>query len=52
MQQITANVAKGIGQLNEKYRELQPYLDQIDQVSRNVSLNIMISTEGQKLIPH
>ena len=33
MQQITANIAKGITQLNEKYRELQPYLDQIDQVN-------------------
>ena len=35
MQQITANIAKGINQLNEKYRELQPYLEQIDQVRLN-----------------
>ncbi len=37
MQQITANIAKGINQLNEKYRELQPYLEQIDQVRLNIS---------------
>ncbi len=37
MQQITANIAKGINQLNEKYRELQPYLEQIDQVHFNIS---------------
>ena len=34
MQQITANIAKGMTQLNEKYRELQPYLQQIDQVRK------------------
>ena len=28
MRQITANVAKGVEQLNDKYRELQPYLEQ------------------------
>ena len=29
MRQITSNVAKGVEQLNHKYRELQPYLEQV-----------------------
>lgn len=36
MQQITGNIAKGVEQLNGKYQELQPYLDQIDQVDESV----------------
>lgn len=36
MQQITGNIARGISQLNEKYRELQPYLEQIDQIDESV----------------
>jgi biogenesis of lysosome-related organelles complex 1 subunit 2 len=37
MQQITGNIAKGVNQLNDKYRELQPYLDQIDQIGESVA---------------
>lgn len=37
MVQIAANIAKGMSQLNEKYQELQPYLDQIDQIDESVS---------------
>lgn len=36
MQQITGNIAKGVNQLNIKYQELQPYLDQIDQIDESV----------------
>lgn len=36
MQQITGNIAKGVNQLNFKYQELQPYLDQIDQIDESV----------------
>jgi len=36
MQQITGNIAKGVTQLNEKYTELQPCLDQIDQIDESV----------------
>ena len=36
MQQITGNIAKGVHQLNNKYLELQPYLDQIDQIEESV----------------
>ena len=36
MQQITGNIAKGVNQLNGKYEELQPYLDQIDQIDESV----------------
>ena len=37
MRQITANVAKGVEQLNDKYRELQPYLEQVDQIEESVA---------------
>jgi biogenesis of lysosome-related organelles complex 1 subunit 2 len=37
MRQITANVARGVDQLNDKYRELQPYLVQIDQIDESVA---------------
>jgi len=37
MEQITSNINKGMVQLNEKYRELQPYLDQIDQIDESVT---------------
>ena len=36
MRQITSNVAKGVVQLNEKYDELRPYLEQIDQIEESV----------------
>ena len=36
MQQITGNIAKGVHQLDDKYKELQPYLDQIDQIDESV----------------
>ena len=36
MQQITGNISKGVNQLNFKYQELQPYLDQIDQIDESV----------------
>ena len=37
MRQITANVSKGVEQLNDKYRELQPYLKQVDQIEESVA---------------
>ena len=37
MEQITSNINKGMVQLNDKYRELQPYLDQIDQIDESVN---------------
>ncbi len=37
MQQITGNIAKGVTQLNAKYSELKPYLDQIDQIDESVT---------------
>ena len=37
MKQITGNISKGMRQLNEKYGELQPYLDQIDQIEESVA---------------
>ena len=36
MQQISGNIAKGVTQLEDKYQELQPYLDQIDQIDESV----------------
>ena len=36
MQQITGNIAKGVHQLNGKYKDLQPYLDQVDQIDESV----------------
>lgn len=36
MEQITANIAKGMSQLNVGYIQLQPYLEQIDQIDESV----------------
>ncbi|CAH1794528.1 unnamed protein product [Owenia fusiformis] len=35
--QIAANVATAMNDLNEKYKGLQPYLEQIDQIEDNVA---------------
>ena len=37
MEQITANIAKGMTQLNIGYAQLQPYLEQIDHIDESVS---------------
>ena len=37
MEQITANIAKGMSQLNVAYTQLQPYLEQIDQIDESVT---------------
>jgi len=37
MEQITANIAKGMTNLNIAYSQLQPYLEQIDQIDESVS---------------
>ena len=37
MEQITANIAKGMTQLNLAYTNLQPYLEQIDQIDESVA---------------
>ena len=37
MEQITANIAKGMTSLNIAYSQLQPYLEQIDQIDESVS---------------
>jgi len=37
MEQITANIAKGMNQLNVAYTQLQPYLEQIDQIDESVT---------------
>lgn len=37
MKHIATNIAKSIGELNEKYTSLQPYLDQIDQIEDSVA---------------
>lgn len=37
MEQITANIAKGMNQLNVSYEQLQPYLEQIDQIDESVA---------------
>nr|CAG4636675.1 EOG090X0J9J [Eubosmina coregoni]SVE70186.1 EOG090X0J9J [Eubosmina coregoni] len=37
MRLIAANVGKGIVELNEKFKSLQGYLDQIDQIEENIS---------------
>ncbi|XP_037269516.2 biogenesis of lysosome-related organelles complex 1 subunit 2 [Rhipicephalus microplus] len=37
MKQIAGNVSKALEDLNEKYRCLKPYLDQIDQVEDSVT---------------
>ena len=37
MEQITANIAKGMTQLNLAYTHLQPYLEQIDQIDESVA---------------
>jgi len=36
MEQITANIGKGMSQLNIAYTQLQPYLEQIDQIDESV----------------
>ncbi|KAJ8896085.1 hypothetical protein PR048_001427 [Dryococelus australis] len=36
MKQIASNVARTITDLNEKYKSLQPYLEQIDQIEDSV----------------
>ncbi|XP_067140051.1 biogenesis of lysosome-related organelles complex 1 subunit 2 [Centruroides vittatus] len=37
MKQIAANVSKALKDLNEKYKCLKPYLEQIDQVEESVT---------------
>jgi len=37
MRQISGNVNKGVTQLNEKYAQLKPYVDQIDQIDESVT---------------
>ncbi|XP_074648498.1 biogenesis of lysosome-related organelles complex 1 subunit 2-like isoform X2 [Tubulanus polymorphus] len=37
MKQIAGNINHGMTDINEKYRNLQPYLDQIDQIEESVS---------------
>ncbi|KAK5646971.1 hypothetical protein RI129_005435 [Pyrocoelia pectoralis] len=37
MKHIATNIGKSIGELNEKYTSLQPYLDQIDQIEDSVA---------------
>jgi biogenesis of lysosome-related organelles complex 1 subunit 2 len=37
MKQITENVSKGVIELNSRYQELVPYLDQIDQIDESVT---------------
>lgn len=35
MKQIAANVSKALKELNDKYKSLQPYLEQIDQIEES-----------------
>lgn len=35
MKQIAANVSKALKELNEKYKSLQPYLEQIEQIEES-----------------
>lgn len=37
MKQIAGNIAHTMADLNEKYKSLQPYLDQIDQIEDSVT---------------
>ncbi|KAK3586107.1 hypothetical protein CHS0354_033227 [Potamilus streckersoni] len=37
MKQIAGNVANSLQDLNEKYKSMQPFLDQIDQIEDNIS---------------
>ncbi|XP_059479312.1 biogenesis of lysosome-related organelles complex 1 subunit 2 isoform X1 [Neocloeon triangulifer] len=37
MRQIASNVSKSLFELNEKYKSLQPYLEQIDQIDDSVA---------------
>ena len=37
MRQIASNVGKGISELNGKYRDLLPFLEQIDQIDESVT---------------
>ncbi|CAB4056273.1 BLOC1S2 [Lepeophtheirus salmonis] len=36
MEQITANISKGIDLLNTKYNNLKPYMEQIEQIDESV----------------
>lgn len=36
MNQITENISRGVTDLNSKYTELLPYLEQIDQIDASV----------------
>ena len=37
MKHIASSIAKSMGELNEKYDSLQPYLDQIDQIEDSIA---------------
>ncbi|GLH08489.1 hypothetical protein R5R35_013668 [Gryllus longicercus] len=37
MKQIASNVARTVADLNDRYRSLQPYLEQIDQIEDSVT---------------
>jgi biogenesis of lysosome-related organelles complex 1 subunit 2 len=37
MKQVTTNISKGVNDLNEKYTNLMPYLEQIDQIDESIS---------------
>ncbi|XP_054264713.1 biogenesis of lysosome-related organelles complex 1 subunit 2 [Macrosteles quadrilineatus] len=37
MRQIACNVGRTMSELNDKYKSLQPYLDQIDQIEDSVT---------------
>ena len=37
MTQITGNISKGVEELNAKYGELAPYIEQIDQIDESVA---------------
>jgi len=37
MRQIAGNIGRTMADLNEKYKSLQPYLDQIDQIEDSVT---------------
>nr|CAD7576947.1 unnamed protein product [Timema californicum] len=37
MKQVAGNVARTVADLNDKYKSLQPYLEQIDQIEDSVT---------------
>ncbi|KAF5288850.1 hypothetical protein FQA39_LY03729 [Lamprigera yunnana] len=37
MKHIALNIANSMGELNQKYNSLQPYLDQIDQIEDSIA---------------